>query len=87
MKYELWVDDGDNRYAIKHAVKFMWLDEEPKDLKYELGYWKNTKDESCAYEIDNGFRNSARGNLVFVGEFDTFAEAYGQHRMEHLLNA
>ncbi|AUR82567.1 hypothetical protein NVP1152O_085 [Vibrio phage 1.152.O._10N.222.46.E1] len=53
MRYELWVDDGDMRYVIKHPVKFMWLDEEPRDLEYELNYWEDTADELCVHEMES----------------------------------
>lgn len=87
MQYELWHDDGDNRYAVRHPMKYMWFEAEPISLEYELTWWRDVEwDESEADQYSD-LQGSKVGTLHCLGYFDSMTDLYQQYRMEYLLNA
>lgn len=87
MKYELWYDDGDNRYAVRHPLKYLWFGTEPLSLDEELMWWRDTEWDDSEESQFHDMHLSMVGNIHLIGLYDSFTEAYQQYRMEHLLNA
>ncbi|APC46083.1 hypothetical protein HYP06_gp096 [Vibrio phage vB_VspP_pVa5] len=87
MQYELWQDIGDDRYCVVIDTKFMWLDTKPNSLSYELHHWSMADWDDSIEEFRAALKKISVDTLVWVGEYDTFAEVYHHYEMEHLLNA
>ena len=87
MQYELWQDTGDDRYCIIISTKYMWLDAIPLTLDMELYYWDETSWDDSTEDMYKSLNDLKLGEMSWRGDHATFAGAYEQYRMEHLLNA
>ena len=87
MQYELWHDDGDNRYAVRHPMKYMWFFDVPVPLEEELSWWSEEEWDDSEAEQFEDMIICRKGDMHLIGYFATFTEVYERYRMEHLLNA